>query len=123
MFTDPPYNVAIDGNVCGLGRIRHREFATGCGEMSEVEFTTFLKTVFDRADGKQLPNGACGRTSTASSAASQAAASDAEYKVGGKSAVHHASGEAFETIEEQRAAPPAACLIKPVPSRLTREKR
>ena len=22
VFTDPPYNVAIDGNVCGLGRIR-----------------------------------------------------------------------------------------------------
>jgi hypothetical protein len=35
-----------------------------------------------RADGKQIPNGACGRTSTDSSAASQAAASDAEYKVG-----------------------------------------
>jgi DNA modification methylase len=48
VFTDPPYNVAIDGNVCGLGRIRHREFAMGSGEMSEVEFTTFLQTVFDR---------------------------------------------------------------------------
>jgi DNA modification methylase len=48
VFTDPPYNVAIDGHVCGLGRIRHREFAMGCGEMSEVEFTTFLKTVFER---------------------------------------------------------------------------
>src|SRR6266566_3717863 len=48
VFTDPPYNVAIGGNVCGLGRIRHREFAMGCGEMSEVEFTTFLQTVFDR---------------------------------------------------------------------------
>jgi DNA modification methylase len=48
VFTDPPYNVAIDGNVCGLGRIRHRDFAMGCGEMSEVEFTTFLQTVFDR---------------------------------------------------------------------------
>jgi DNA modification methylase len=48
VFTDPPYNVAIDGNVCGLGRIRHREFAMGSGEMSEAEFTTFLQTVFDR---------------------------------------------------------------------------
>ncbi len=48
MFADPPYNVAIDGNVCGLGRIRHREFAMGCSEMSEVESMTFLKTVFDR---------------------------------------------------------------------------
>ena len=34
VFTDPPYNVAIDGHVCGLGRIRHREFAMGAGEMS-----------------------------------------------------------------------------------------
>ena len=42
VFTDPPYNVAIDGHVCGLGRIRHREFAMGCGEMSEAEFTAFL---------------------------------------------------------------------------------
>jgi DNA modification methylase len=46
VFTDPPYNVAIDGHVCGLGRVRHREFAMGCGEMSEAEFTAFLKTVF-----------------------------------------------------------------------------
>jgi hypothetical protein len=46
VFTDPPYNVAIDGHVCGLGRFHHREFAMGCGEMSEAEFTAFLKTVF-----------------------------------------------------------------------------
>jgi DNA modification methylase len=46
VFTDPPYNVAIDGHVCGLGRIHHRDFAMGCGEMSEAEFTAFLKTVF-----------------------------------------------------------------------------
>ena len=24
IFADPPYNVRIDGHVCGLGRIRHR---------------------------------------------------------------------------------------------------
>lgn len=27
IFTDPPYNVAIDGNVCGSGSVKHREFA------------------------------------------------------------------------------------------------
>jgi DNA modification methylase len=48
VFTDPPYNVAIDGNVCGLGRIRHRDFAMGCGEMSEADFTAFLQAVFAR---------------------------------------------------------------------------
>jgi DNA modification methylase len=43
IFTDPPYNVPIDGHVCGLGRIRHREFAMGAGEMSKEAFTAFLR--------------------------------------------------------------------------------
>jgi ParB-like chromosome segregation protein Spo0J len=42
IFTDPPYNVPIVGNVSGLGRVRHREFAMGVGEMSEEAFTAFL---------------------------------------------------------------------------------
>ncbi len=45
---DPPYNVPIDGHVCGLGRIRHKNFAMGCGEMSETEFVSFLEAVFRR---------------------------------------------------------------------------
>jgi DNA modification methylase len=46
VIIDPPYNVPIDGNVSGLGRIKHREFVMACGEMSEAEFTAFLQTVF-----------------------------------------------------------------------------
>jgi len=46
VFTDPPYNVVINGNVCGLGRVRHRAFMMASGEMSEAEFTAFLETVF-----------------------------------------------------------------------------
>src|SRR5262249_15594657 len=42
VFTDPPYNVPVHGHVCGLGAIRHREFAMASGEMSELEFTNFL---------------------------------------------------------------------------------
>jgi DNA modification methylase len=42
-FTDPPYNVRIGGNVSGLGKARHREFAMASGEMSEREFTNFLR--------------------------------------------------------------------------------
>lgn len=42
IFTDPPYNVPIDGHVCGSGRIRHREFAMGVGEMTSAEFIDFL---------------------------------------------------------------------------------
>jgi DNA modification methylase len=45
VFTDPPYNVPIDGHVCGLGSVRHREFAMASGEMTETEYTKFLVTV------------------------------------------------------------------------------
>jgi DNA modification methylase len=41
-FTDPPYNVRIDGHVSGNGRITHREFPMAAGEMSDAEFTDFL---------------------------------------------------------------------------------
>jgi DNA modification methylase len=49
IFTDPPYNVPIDGHVCGLGRIRHREFAMGAGEMSKEVFTAFLQATLGHA--------------------------------------------------------------------------
>jgi DNA modification methylase len=42
VFTDPPYNVKVDGHVSGLGQIKHREFAFASGEMTAREFTTFL---------------------------------------------------------------------------------
>jgi 16S rRNA G966 N2-methylase RsmD len=48
VFTDPPYNVVIDGHVSGLGKVKHREFAMASGEMSTQEFTRFLKTVLMR---------------------------------------------------------------------------
>lgn len=47
VFTDPPYNVKIDGHVSGLGAVRHREFAMASGEMTEAEFTEFLGKVFN----------------------------------------------------------------------------
>lgn len=42
VFTDPPYNVKIAGNVSGLGKTTHREFAMASGEMTPEEFKTFL---------------------------------------------------------------------------------
>jgi DNA modification methylase len=42
VFTDPPYNLKIDGHVTGLGAHRHREFAMAAGEMTYAEFQTFL---------------------------------------------------------------------------------
>jgi DNA modification methylase len=45
-FIDTPYNVAIEGNVSGLGTIHHQDFAMACGEMSVAQFTAFLARVF-----------------------------------------------------------------------------
>jgi DNA modification methylase len=42
VFTDPPYNLAIEGNVSGLGAIHHRDFAMASGEMDEAQFIAFL---------------------------------------------------------------------------------
>ena len=42
VFTDPPYNVPIDGHARGPGEIVHPDFAMACGEMSPGEFTDFL---------------------------------------------------------------------------------
>lgn len=49
VFTDPPYNVKIDGHVSGLGATKHREFAFASGEMSKEAFTTFLTTTLGNA--------------------------------------------------------------------------
>lgn len=45
IFTDPPYNVKVDGHICGMGSVKHREFAMASGEMSKAEFTDFLGDV------------------------------------------------------------------------------
>lgn len=49
LFTDPPYNVKIDGHVSGLGKVQHREFAFASGEMEQHEFTQFLQTALGHA--------------------------------------------------------------------------
>jgi DNA modification methylase len=42
VFTDPPYNVPINGHASGLGAIHHRPFVMAAGEMDKAEFTAFL---------------------------------------------------------------------------------
>ena len=51
IFSDVPYNVAINGHVSGLGMVKHREFAMASGEMTESEFTAFLATAFGNLAG------------------------------------------------------------------------
>lgn len=43
VITDPPYNVPINGHVRSRGRIEHREFAMASGEMTALEFVSFLQ--------------------------------------------------------------------------------
>jgi DNA modification methylase len=45
VFADSPYNVKIDGHVCGKGSVRHGEFVMASGEMSETEFQNFLTDI------------------------------------------------------------------------------
>jgi hypothetical protein len=54
IFTDPPYNVTIDGNVGGKGQIHHRTFAMGCGEMTTSGFTSFLTNTFQHLAAHSL---------------------------------------------------------------------
>jgi len=51
VFTDPPYNVPIDGHATGLGSIRHRSFAMAAGEMSRPAFAVFLATALRHLAG------------------------------------------------------------------------
>ena len=48
-FLDPPYNVRIKGNASPTGR--HGEFVMASGEMSEVEFRSFLTDTLGAAAG------------------------------------------------------------------------
>ena len=69
IFTDPPYNVPIDGHVSGLGETKHREFAFAAGEMSKEAFTAFLKTTLGhgslhcRQSGRRTSRGEIALTS------------------------------------------------------------
>jgi DNA modification methylase len=46
VFTDPPYNVPIDGHASGLGAIHHRPFPMASGEMDKASFTALLSQAF-----------------------------------------------------------------------------
>ena len=45
-FTDPPYNLKVQGDLSQCGRHRHQNFAMASGEMTADEFTAFLKAAF-----------------------------------------------------------------------------
>ncbi|HEY1631861.1 MAG TPA: DNA methyltransferase [Rhizomicrobium sp.] len=43
LLSDIPYNVKIEGNVGGKGKIKHPEFLMASGEMSDEEFIEFIR--------------------------------------------------------------------------------
>ena len=55
VFTDPPYNVPIDGYVSGLGKVRHREFVMAAGEMRSEAFTAFLASALGQMKASSHP--------------------------------------------------------------------
>lgn len=56
VLTDPPYGVAIEGNVSGLGAKKHSDFMMGCTEMSDVELTySFFRPAFQLMADFSLP--------------------------------------------------------------------
>jgi len=51
VFTDPPYNVRINGHVSGMGKTKHREFAMASGEMTPHEYRQFLQDTLGHLAG------------------------------------------------------------------------
>jgi DNA modification methylase len=51
VFTDPPYNVKINGHARGLGQQKHKEFSIASGELTELEFENFLTERLSAAKG------------------------------------------------------------------------
>lgn len=45
-FSDPPYNLPVQGFISGLGRTQHREFGMASGEMDRDQFIEFLEQSF-----------------------------------------------------------------------------
>ena len=42
VVADAPYNVKIEGNVSGLGKVQHGDFVAGAGELTYEQFVLFL---------------------------------------------------------------------------------
>jgi DNA modification methylase len=55
MFSDPPFNVPINGHVSGKGRAKHREFLEASGEMTSSEFQQFLSVFLMQAGRASKP--------------------------------------------------------------------
>lgn len=58
VITDPPYGCAIENNVSGGGRVKHKNFVAGAGETSLTEFGQTLMRPAFKAMAKHCQSGA-----------------------------------------------------------------
>ena len=66
VFTDPPYNVRVDGHASGLGATRHREFSMASGEMTEAQYAQSMN--YRQMLAEQIARGVRSNTLVAASA-------------------------------------------------------
>ncbi|WP_050664379.1 DNA-methyltransferase [Roseovarius tolerans] len=59
VFTDPPYNVPINGHVRMGEASGHRDFAMGVGEMSDAQFQAFLCGFIRETAAMVMEGGIC----------------------------------------------------------------
>ena len=59
VFTDPPYNVPINGHVRMGETSGHRDFAMAVGEMTDPQFLDFLRAFIRRSAATMMEGGLC----------------------------------------------------------------
>jgi DNA modification methylase len=59
VFTDPPYNLPINGHAGGRGAVRHRDFPMASGEMTPQQFEAFLATTASRIEEAACDGAIC----------------------------------------------------------------
>ena len=59
MYTDPPFNVIINGHATGKGLNEHRELPMASGEMSQAQFTSFLFSALHETRSRMDPAAVC----------------------------------------------------------------
>ncbi len=57
VFTDPPYNVRINGFVGGKGKVKHADFQQGSGELTRDQFKAFLQNYLTCASDHVMDGG------------------------------------------------------------------
>lgn len=57
VFTDPPYNVRINGFVGGKGKVKHADFQQGSGELTRDQFKAFLRNYLTCASDHVMDGG------------------------------------------------------------------